>query len=91
MVTAVTVAVERQENTWQKGWAAEIERQRNGRVREMRGGRKARLSEDRRLWPTRKEKHGLGDLEECQAAAVFGTKDHRKPMLRALTLAANKG
>lgn len=49
----------------------------------MREGRKARLSKDRRLWQTRKEKHVLGDLEECQAAAVFRTKDHRKPMLRA--------
>lgn len=80
-----------QRGPWQKGWAAEIERLRNGRVREMREGRKTRLSKDRRQWPTRKEKHGLGDLEECQAAAVFGTKNHRKPMLRAVTLTANKG
>lgn len=59
---------------------------RNGRVREMREGRKGRLSKDRRLWQARKEKHGLGDLEACQGAAVLKTEDRRKPMLRA-----NKG
>lgn len=59
---------------------------RNGKVGEMREGRKGRLSKDRRLWQTGKEKHGLGDLEACHGAAVFRTKDHRKPMLRA-----NKG